>query len=73
MCFAACHWARISRIVFGCAIKDARGYGFNELQVSNLELSKLAKNKIRLTPAILVSENIGLFDFWKKQEKAGVY
>jgi len=73
MCFAACHWARISRIVSGCAIKDAKNYGFNELQVSNLELRQLAKNKIRITPAILVKENIELFDFWQKQAKAGVY
>jgi len=73
MCFAACHWAGISRVVFGCAIKDAKGYGFNELQISNYKLKQLAKNKIRITPSILVRENIGLFDFWKKQEKAGVY
>ena len=73
MCFAACHWARISRIVFGCAIKDAKNYGFNELQVSNLELKKLAKNKIKVTPGILVEENIRLFDFWQEQENSKVY
>lgn len=73
MCFAACHWARISRIVFGCAIKDAKRYGFNELPVSNLELRKLAKNKIRITPAVLVRENIKLFDSWQKQARPRAY
>jgi len=73
MCFAACHWARISRIVFGCAIKDAKRYGFNELRVSNLKLKRLSKNKISLTPAVLVGENIVLFDFWKQQNKSRVY
>jgi len=73
MCFAACHWARISRIAFGCTIKDAKKYGFNELKISNLELKKLAKNNIKITPAILVKENIGLFEFWKKQAKPRVY
>jgi len=73
MCFAACHWARIRRIVFGCAIKDAKGYGFNELQVSNLKLRQLSKNKIKITPAVSLKENIGLFDFWQKQSKAAAY
>lgn len=73
MCFAACHWARISRIVFGCAIKDAKRYGFNELRVSNLKLKQLAKNKIKLNPAVLVKENIELFEFWKKQTSPRVY
>jgi tRNA(Arg) A34 adenosine deaminase TadA len=73
MCFAACHWARISRIVFGCAIKDAERYGFNELRVSNLKLKQLAKNKIKLNPAVLVKENLELFELWKKQAKSKVY
>jgi len=73
MCFAACHWAKISRIVFGCAIKDAERYGFNELRVSNLKLKQLAKNKIKLNPAVLVKENIELFELWKKQAKPKVY
>ena len=73
MCFAACHWARISRIVFGCAIKDAKNYGFNELRVSNLKLKQLSKNKIRITPAVSVKENIALFDFWQKQAKSRIY
>jgi len=73
MCFAACHWAKISRIVFGCAIKDAKNYGFNELQISNSKLKQLAKNKIRITPSILVSENIGIFNFWRKQSTPKVY
>ncbi|MDD5409453.1 MAG: nucleoside deaminase [Candidatus Omnitrophica bacterium] len=73
MCFAACHWARIRRIVFGCTIKVAKSYGFNELRVSNLQLRRLAKSKVRVTPAISVKENIGLFNFWRKHESARVY
>ena len=73
MCFAACHWARISRIVFGCAIRDAKNYGFNELQISNLELKKLSKNKIRVSSGILIKENIGIFEFWQKQTRPKTY
>lgn len=73
MCFAACHWARIRRIVFGCAIKTAKSYGFNELRVSNLQLRQMAKNKVRITPAISVKENTELFSFWRKHASARAY
>jgi len=73
MCFSACHWARISRIVYGCAIKDAKKYGFNELQVSNSELKRLAKDRIKITPSVLVGENTGIFEFWKKSRGRAVY
>ncbi len=73
MCFSACHWARISRIVFGCSIKDAKDFGFNELVISDLNLRKLGKSKIKIIPGLLIEENIALFKFWKKQAKARAY
>lgn len=73
MCFSACHWARISRIVFGCAIKDARNFGFNEMAVSNLKLKKLIKSKIKITSRLAVKENIALFEFWQEQARARAY
>lgn len=73
MCFSACHWARISRIVFGCSIKDAKDFGFNELAISDANLKKLGKSKIKISPGLLIDENIALFRFWKKQAKARVY
>jgi tRNA(Arg) A34 adenosine deaminase TadA len=73
MCFSACHWARISRVVFGAGIKDARNFGFNELAVSNLKLKRLSKSKIRITPGLLAKENIALFKFWQEQAKTKAY
>ncbi len=35
MCFSACHWARISKIVYGARIEDAKQAGFNEIKISN--------------------------------------
>ena len=73
MCFSACHWAKISRIVFGCAIKDAKNFGFNELVISNSRLKQFAKSKIKITAGLLAKENIELFKFWQKQAKARAY
>ena len=73
MCFSACHWARISRIVFGCAIKDAKYFGFNEMAVSNLKLKKIIKSKIKITAEVAFNENIALFEFWQTRAKARAY
>ncbi len=73
MCFSACHWARISRIVSGSAIKDAKRFGFNEMAVSNVKLKKLIKSRVKITSGVAKKENIALFEFWQKQAKAPVY
>ncbi len=73
MCFSASCWAKISRIVFGAQIKDAKSYGFNELRVSNLKLAKLGKNAIHITSGVLRKENLALFEYWKKLAKSKVY
>ena len=39
MCFAAAHWAKIPRIVFGTRIEDAAHLGFNEIKLSNEALN----------------------------------
>jgi len=73
MCFSACHWARISRIVFGCRIPDAQEFGFNEMELSNLKLKKLIKSRIKISAPLALKENIALFEFWQRQGKARAY
>ena len=73
MCFSACHWARISRIVFGARIKDARDFGFHELSISNLKMKQLGVSKIKVDAGLLVEENQELFRFWQKQPGKRIY
>jgi len=73
MCFCACHWARISRIVFGCSIKDAAGFGFNEMALTNLKLKRIIKSKIKITPKTADPENMELFKFWQALGKSRTY
>jgi tRNA(Arg) A34 adenosine deaminase TadA len=51
MCFAAIHWARIDRIVFGTAIADVKRLGFNELSISNSTLKRLGRSRVILDRA----------------------
>lgn len=66
MCFAACHWAGIQRIVSGATIADAARAGFRELTLSNKRMKSLGGAKMDLVPRFMREECVGLFgDFLK--------
>jgi len=71
MCFSACHWAKISRIVYGTSIKDANKIGFNELTISSNKMKSLSHNNVRITGNFLRDECLELFNIWshKKDKK----
>lgn len=62
MCFAACHWARIRAIVFGCSIADAQAAGFHELHISNEDLRRAGASAVELVPGFLRDECQAVFD-----------
>ncbi len=64
MCFAACHWARLDRIIFGATIADAAGAGFNELPVSNESLKVQGNSRIEVAPQFMQGRCADLFRQW---------
>ncbi|TRZ94276.1 nucleoside deaminase [bacterium] len=73
MCFSACHWAKVSRIVFGAGIKDARDFGFNELAISCLKMKQLGSSRIKVCAGVLAEENRKLFSLWQAGSSSRVY
>ncbi len=73
MCFSACHWAKISMIVYGTKIADAEKSGFNELKISSQELKKAGKSAIKLVGGVLKKENTDLFKKWLSKAGKRVY
>jgi tRNA(Arg) A34 adenosine deaminase TadA len=64
MCFSACHWARIARIVYGASIDDARAAGFNELAISNEQMKRLGGSGVSVAAGVLREETAALFEEW---------
>ena len=67
MCFAAIHWAKISRIVFGTKIPDAKKVGFSEIPLTNRKLKQISNNHVKITSGVLRKENLELLKEWKKK------
>ncbi|RMF64870.1 MAG: nucleoside deaminase [Calditrichaeota bacterium] len=73
MCFSACHWARISRIVYGARIEDAQNGGFNELAISNSKMKEMGNSPVEIVGDFLREENRALFEEWIALEDKKVY
>jgi len=67
MCFAAIHWARIDRIVYGATIDDAQRFGFNELPVSNETLKRLGGIDVRIDAGFMAGQAVELFGRWAER------
>lgn len=73
MCFSACHWAKISKIIYGARIEDAKKLGFSELTISNREMKQFGSSPIEIAGDLLRRENLELFEFWYKREDKRIY
>ncbi|HWG36412.1 MAG TPA: nucleoside deaminase [Terriglobales bacterium] len=73
MCLAACHWARLDRIVFGARIADARASGFNELSLPAADLLARAASPLALTADCLAPDCRALFQQWQSRPASRPY
>ncbi|MCX5657564.1 MAG: nucleoside deaminase [Candidatus Omnitrophica bacterium] len=73
MCFSACHWARISKIVYGTSISDARDMGFDELFISNKKMKRAGGSSIKVIGGCLKSDNLELFRMWSRRRDKRIY
>jgi guanine deaminase len=64
MCFSACHWARLDRIIFAAGIADARAAGFSELTISNQQLARQGGSRIQIVAGFMREPATALFDEW---------
>lgn len=64
MCFAACHWAKISTIVYGASIVDAQRAGFSELTIADAEMKRMGNSPLEIISGVSAEECRRLFDEW---------
>jgi tRNA(Arg) A34 adenosine deaminase TadA len=73
MCFSACHWAAVDRVVYGARIPDALRAGFRELTIPAEDMARLGGSAVRVEGGLLAGECAELFDAWLASGKARPY
>ena len=73
MCFGACHWSRISKIVYGTEIADVRNLGFSELMIPNEEMKRVGGSPVEIVGGFMREENVALLREWVSRGLSGPY
>lgn len=73
MCFGACHWAGVDRLVFGAGIPDAERIGFGELQIAAARLRELGASPMEVVGGCLRAENVAVMEEWWRRPDRQVY
>ena len=73
MCFAAIHWARIGRLIYGTAIGEVAQLGFNELTLGSRQMQELGRSPVAIYPGFLVDECRQLLTDWTRMPGRQVY
>jgi guanine deaminase len=73
MCFAAIHWARIGRLIYGTTISEVARLGFNELTIGNQQMQTLGRSPVTIYPGFLADECRQLLTAWARIPGRQVY
>ena len=73
MCFAAIHWARISGLVYGTDIEDARRLGFNELAIPASRMKDEGNSPVEVRGGFMREECEKLLAYWESLPGKKVY
>jgi guanine deaminase len=73
MCFAAIHWARIGRLIYGTTIGEVARLGFNELTLDSRQMQALGRSPVAIYPGFLADECRQLLAEWARIPGRQVY
>src|SRR6058998_3025710 len=66
MCFTACVWAKVGRIVYACRIEDAEKAGIRQIPISSSRMKQLGESGVQLVGDVLREESLKLFEAWSR-------
>jgi tRNA(Arg) A34 adenosine deaminase TadA len=73
MCFGACNWAHVAKIVWGATVADSHTLGFREVRITNETLSRLGGSEVELVGGVLRDECLSIFAAWKAAGRNELY
>ena len=73
MCFAAIHWARLDRVIYGTGIEDVKKRGFNELAISAEEMKEKGRARVEIEKGFMLRECLDLLGDWDRLPSKQIY
>ena len=73
MCFAAIHWAKISRLFYGTDIEDVRKLGFSELTIPVSHMKEKGGSPVEINRGFLRDKCKELLQYWQTLPNKQVY
>ena len=73
MCFGAIHWAKLSQVIYGASITDAKAFGFHELDIPNQRMKELGGSAVQILAGVMKEEAVGLFRDWQARPDHRTY
>jgi tRNA(Arg) A34 adenosine deaminase TadA len=70
MCFTACVWAKVGRIVYACRIEDAARVGIRQVPISSARMNQLGRSGVDVVGDVLREESLKLFEAWRRGERS---
>jgi tRNA(Arg) A34 adenosine deaminase TadA len=68
MCFTACVWSRVGKIVYACRIEDAEKTGIRQVPIASARMNQLGQSGVELVGDVLREESLKLFEAWSRGE-----
>jgi tRNA(Arg) A34 adenosine deaminase TadA len=68
MCFTACVWSKVGRIVYACRIEDAEKVGIRQVPIASARMNQLGQSGVELVGDVLREESLKLFEAWRRGE-----
>ena len=64
MCFAACVWSKLDRIVFAARNEDSAAFAIDCIPISSMQMKHLCQSDVKIVGNVLRDECLKLFNDW---------
>jgi tRNA(Arg) A34 adenosine deaminase TadA len=64
MCFSACFWAKLDKIVYGSRIEDAERIGIRQIPIASATMKQLSRAPMEVLGDVMREESVELLKAW---------
>lgn len=71
MCFSACVWSKLARIVYAASNEDSAASAIDCIPISSMQMKRLSQSDVEIVGNVLRDESLKLFTAWSAAHRLG--